>query len=68
MTLSYPLTLVEETEQGIVEGCTPSPWAPCSYPEHKTYRKEYTIKRTYSIPTHLLKKPCGCEETQVIPS
>jgi hypothetical protein len=45
--MSLPIIL-EEIETGVEEGCNPSPWAPCNFPEKKNYRKEYTIKRTYN--------------------
>lgn len=45
--MSNPIIL-EEIETGVEEGCNHSPWAPCSFPEQKNYRKEYTIKRTYA--------------------
>jgi len=38
----------EETETGVEYGCNPSPWAPCVFPPNYTYKKEYSIKRTWS--------------------
>lgn len=34
--------VMEEIETGTVEGCIPSPWAPCC-----PYTKTYTITRKY---------------------
>ena len=39
---------LEEIETGVEYGCNPSPWAPCVFPQQYNYKKEYTIKKTWS--------------------
>lgn len=38
--------IMEETEEGTVNGCDPSPWAPCP-PGETNYTKNYSIKRKW---------------------
>jgi len=53
---SKNLVLLEK-EAGVVEGCNPSPWAPCVYPQ-TNFRCEYTVERFFY-------SSCNCGKSEL---
>lgn len=49
--------ICEETETGVVEGCNPSPWAPCVYPSGNYQSRYSVVRRWYG-------DECQCQEKE----